>query len=83
MCVYLKLILAYDSPGLQVLADLVQDGEHGYVGFAGTGGRADEQVFIGVVSCLEHYRLDSVQLLHALEHQLANLQTHKKNVNGP
>lgn len=60
VCVYLKLVLADDSPRLQVLTDLVEDGEHGDVGFASTGGCADEQVFIGVVSCLEHYRLDSV-----------------------
>lgn len=82
MCVYLKLVLADDSPRLQVLTDLVEDGEHGDVGFASTGGCADEQVFIGVVSCLEHYRLDSVQPFHALEHQLANLQTCKTNFSG-
>ncbi len=83
LSVYLKLILADDSPRLQVLAYLVYDGEHGDVGFAGTGGGTDEQVFIGIVSSLEHYRLNSVQLLHALEHQLANLQTHKEHFNGP
>ena len=72
----LERVLLEDAAGLHVLPDLVEDAEHGDVGLAGTGGRADQQVLVGVVGRLEHDGLDAVQTLHPLEHQLPDLGTH-------
>ena len=79
MCVcvtYLELVLLDDPPGLQVLVDHMKHGQHGDVGLAGAGGSADQEVLVGVVGRLKHQRLDPVQTLHALKHQLCDL-THR------
>ena len=69
----LEFVLLDDAPGLQVLVDLVEHGQHGDVGLAGASRSADEQVLVGVVGRLKHDGLDPVQTLHPLEHQLADL----------
>lgn len=70
----LEFILLDDAAGLQMLADLVKDGQHGDVGLAGASWSADEKVFVGAVGRLEHQGLDPVQTLHPLEHQLPDLR---------
>lgn len=74
MCAsHLEFIFLNDATGLQVLTDFMENGQHGDVGLASTGWSTDEEVLIGVVGRLEHYGLNPVQALHALEHQLPNL----------
>lgn len=70
---HLELVLPDEATGLQVLPYLMEDGQHGDVGLAGTSGSADEQVLVGVVGRLEHDGLDPVQPLHPFEHQLSDL----------
>lgn len=70
---HLELVLPDDPSGLQVLPDLVQDGQHGDVGLPGSSGGADEQVLVGVVGRLEDDGLDPVQTLHPSEDQLSHL----------
>jgi len=62
-----------DDAALNVLVDLVEDGQHGDVGLAGAGRGADEKVFVGVVGRLVDQGLDPVQTRHPLEHQLGDL----------
>ena len=69
----LEFILLDDTAGLQVLTDLVKDGQHGDVSLAGASRGADQKVFIGVVGCLKHHGLNPVQTLHPFEHQLPDL----------
>ncbi|MEQ2202009.1 hypothetical protein XENOCAPTIV_022250, partial [Xenoophorus captivus] len=69
----LEFILFDDATRLQVLTDLMQDCQHGDVGLASARWSADQKVFIGFVGRLKHYRLDPVQTLHSLEHQLSDL----------
>lgn len=74
MCVSnLEFILLDDAARLQMLVDLMKDGQHSDVGLAGASWSADEKVFVGVVGCLKHHGLDPVQTLHPLEHQLPDL----------
>lgn len=56
-----------------MLANLMEDGQHGDVGLAGAGWSTDEKVFVGVVGRLKHQGLDPVQTLHALKNQLPDL----------
>lgn len=72
----LEFILFDDATRLQVLADLVEDGQHGDVGLAGASWGADEKVFVRVVGGLKNQRLDPVQTLHPFEHQLSDLSAH-------
>lgn len=71
----LELVLFDDATRLQVLADLVEDRQHGDVGLPRAGGSADEKVLVGVVGRLKHNGLDPVESLHAFEHQLADLRS--------
>lgn len=74
----LEIVLLDDASWLQMVADLVQDRQHGDVGLTSAGRSTDEEVFIGVVGRLKHKRLDSVQTLHPLKHQLSNLNKDKE-----
>lgn len=49
------------------IAYLLENGEHGDVGLAGSCGSAHEDVFAGIQRCLADTALDSVELLHALK----------------
>ncbi len=75
---YLEFIFLDDAARLQMLADLVQNSQHGDVGLASAGRSTDKKVFICVVGCLEHHGLDPVQTLHPLEHQLPDLHKHSE-----
>ena len=56
---YLKLIFLDDSL-VDVLLDLVKNGQHGDVCLASSRRRTDQQVLVCFVCRLEHHRLDTV-----------------------
>lgn len=65
-----------------MLADFMEDSQHGNVGFSRASWSTDEKVFVGVIGCLEHYGLDPVQSLHPFEYQLPDLsrESTKRNM---
>lgn len=73
---YLKIILFNDTL-LNILANYMQDSQHGNVRFAGSSRCTDEHVFICVISRFKNYGLDTVQSFQALEDQLSNLMKEK------
>lgn len=72
---HLELVLFDDATWLQVLPDLVEDSQHGDVGFSGASRCTDEKILISVVGRLKNNGLNSVQSLHAFEDQLPNLRS--------
>ena len=55
---------------IDVLADLAHHRQQGSVGFAGTGGRTNEQILVGLEARLVHLGLNDVERLEALEGRL-------------
>lgn len=57
-----------------ILFHFPQYGSHSNIRFASPSWGTDEEIFICIVSCLEHYRLNTVQLFHSFETNLSNLR---------
>ena len=70
---HLKFIL-HDHALFDVLFHLSQYGCHSNICLPRPSGCADQKIFICVICCVKHNRLDTIELLHTFETNLSNLR---------
>ena len=77
----LELVL-FDDPLGDVLLHLMEDSQHGNVGFPGSRRGTDQQVLVCLVGRIIHHRLDTIQGFGILKGKLCNLQQKPNVIRG-
>ena len=70
---HLKFIL-HDHTLFDILFHFSQYGCHSNICLPRPSGCADQKIFICVIGCVKHDRLDTIELLHTFETNLSNLR---------